>query len=46
MTTGGTKKAERKHRDEFRGLIDEHIATGDLTAKTNWRDYLIKVKIK
>lgn len=38
------KKAERKHRDEFRGLIDEHIATGDLTAKTNWRDYLIKVK--
>ncbi|KAJ0264497.1 Pre-mRNA-processing protein 40B [Hirschfeldia incana] len=38
------KKAERKHRDEFRGLIDEHIATGDLTAKTSWRDYLMKVK--
>ncbi|KAF8081240.1 hypothetical protein N665_0899s0025 [Sinapis alba] len=38
------KKAERKHRDEFRGLIDEHIATGELTAKTSWRDYLMKVK--
>ncbi|CAL9221499.1 unnamed protein product [Arabidopsis halleri] len=38
------KKAERKHRDEFRGLIDEHIATGELTAKTVWRDYLMKVK--
>ncbi|XP_023641729.1 pre-mRNA-processing protein 40B isoform X2 [Capsella rubella] len=38
------KKAERKHRDEFRGLIDEHIATGELTAKTSWRDYLMKVR--
>ncbi|CAL9242476.1 unnamed protein product [Arabidopsis halleri] len=38
------KKAERKHRDEFRGLIEEHIATGELTAKTIWRDYLMKVK--
>ncbi|KAL1197667.1 Pre-mRNA-processing protein 40B [Cardamine amara subsp. amara] len=38
------KKAERKHRDEFRGLIDEHIATGELTAKTSWRDYLTKVR--
>ncbi|CAH8328868.1 unnamed protein product [Eruca vesicaria subsp. sativa] len=38
------KKAERKHRDEFRCLIDEHIATGELTAKTSWRDYLTKVK--
>ncbi|CAH2053286.1 unnamed protein product [Thlaspi arvense] len=38
------KKAERKHRDEFRGLIDEHIATGELTVKTSWRDYLMKVR--
>ncbi|KAH0851919.1 hypothetical protein HID58_094388 [Brassica napus] len=38
------KKAERKHRDEFRGLIDEHIATGELTAQSSWRDYLVKVK--
>ncbi|CAN8258741.1 unnamed protein product [Cochlearia groenlandica] len=37
------KKAERKHRDEFRGLIDEHIATGELTAKTSWHDYIVKV---
>jgi pre-mRNA-processing factor 40 len=38
------KKVERKHRDEFHGLLDEHIATGELTAKTIWRDYLMKVK--
>uniref|UniRef100_A0A1J3JQF4 Pre-mRNA-processing protein 40B n=1 Tax=Noccaea caerulescens TaxID=107243 RepID=A0A1J3JQF4_NOCCA len=38
------KKAERKHRDEFRGLLDEHTATGELTAKTSWRDYLMKVR--
>ncbi|XP_010557530.1 PREDICTED: pre-mRNA-processing protein 40B isoform X2 [Tarenaya hassleriana] len=38
------KKAERKNRDEFRKLIDEHISTGVLTAKISWRDYLTKVR--
>ncbi|KAG7528720.1 FF domain, partial [Arabidopsis thaliana x Arabidopsis arenosa] len=38
------KKARAKASDEFRGLIEEHIATGELTAKTIWRDYLMKVK--
>nr|XP_043607467.1 pre-mRNA-processing protein 40A-like [Erigeron canadensis] len=38
------RKNERKNRDEFRKLMDEHIASGMLTAKTHWRDYLIKVK--
>ncbi|XP_065872403.1 pre-mRNA-processing protein 40A-like [Euphorbia lathyris] len=38
------RKAERKNRDEFRKLLEEHVAAGTLTAKTNWRDYYLKVK--
>uniref|UniRef100_A0A6N2MBW6 Pre-mRNA-processing protein 40A-like n=1 Tax=Salix viminalis TaxID=40686 RepID=A0A6N2MBW6_SALVM len=38
------RKAERKNRDEFRKLLEEHVAAGTLTAKTNWRDYHLKVK--
>ncbi|XP_061355627.1 pre-mRNA-processing protein 40A-like [Gastrolobium bilobum] len=38
------RKTERKNRDEFRKLMDEHIASGILTAKTHWRDYYLKVK--
>ncbi|CAL0316327.1 unnamed protein product [Lupinus luteus] len=38
------RKTERKNRDEFRKLMEEHIAAGVLTAKTNWRDYHSKVK--
>ncbi|XP_047261208.1 pre-mRNA-processing protein 40B-like [Capsicum annuum] len=38
------RKAERKNRDEFRKLIEEHVAAGILNAKTNWRDYCIKIK--
>ncbi|XP_075110862.1 pre-mRNA-processing protein 40A isoform X2 [Nicotiana tabacum] len=38
------RKAERKNRDEFRKLMEEHVAAGILNAKTNWRDYCIKVK--
>nr|PNR31101.1 hypothetical protein PHYPA_027417 [Physcomitrium patens] len=38
------RRKERKHRDEFRKLMDEHKAAGILTAKTAWRDYLMKVK--
>jgi len=38
------RRKERKHRDEFRKLMDEHKAAGILTAKTLWRDYLMKVK--
>jgi len=34
---------ERKNRDEFRKLMEEHIAAGTLTAKTHWRDYSTKV---
>ncbi|PHU09942.1 Pre-mRNA-processing protein 40B [Capsicum chinense] len=38
------RKAERKNRDEFRKLMEEHVAAGMLNAKTNWRDYCIKIK--
>uniref|UniRef100_A0A1D1XH56 Pre-mRNA-processing factor 40 A n=1 Tax=Anthurium amnicola TaxID=1678845 RepID=A0A1D1XH56_9ARAE len=38
------RRTERKNRDEFRKLMEEHIATGVLTAKTHWRDYCLKVK--
>lgn len=37
------RKAERKNRDEFRKLMEEHVANGILTAKTHWRDYCTKV---
>ncbi|KAF2320795.1 hypothetical protein GH714_030849 [Hevea brasiliensis] len=38
------RKTERKNRDEFRKLLEEHVAAGSLTAKTHWRDYYLKVK--
>ncbi|PHT97688.1 hypothetical protein BC332_33353 [Capsicum chinense] len=38
------RKAERKNRDEFRKLMEEHVAAGICNAKTNWRDYCIKIK--
>ncbi|WOK94974.1 pre-mRNA-processing protein 40A-like isoform X1 [Canna indica] len=38
------RRKERKNRDEFRKLMEEHAAAGILTAKTHWRDYCIQVK--
>ncbi|PHU01638.1 Pre-mRNA-processing protein 40A [Capsicum chinense] len=38
------RKAERKNRDEFRKLMEEHVAAGIVNAKTNWRDYCINIK--
>ncbi|XVF44953.1 hypothetical protein PTKIN_Ptkin02bG0164500 [Pterospermum kingtungense] len=38
------RKAERKNRDEFRKLMEGHIASATLTAKTHWRDYCMMVK--
>ncbi|PHT32859.1 Pre-mRNA-processing protein 40B [Capsicum baccatum] len=35
------RKVERKNRDEFRKLMEEHVAAGIVNAKTNWRDYCI-----
>ncbi|XP_043719031.1 pre-mRNA-processing protein 40A-like isoform X1 [Telopea speciosissima] len=38
------RRIERKNRDEFRKLLEGHVADGMLTAKTRWRDYFMKVK--
>ncbi|XP_021284433.1 pre-mRNA-processing protein 40A [Herrania umbratica] len=38
------RRAERKNRDAFRKLMDEHVVDGTLMAKTYWRDYCLKVK--
>lgn len=38
------RKSERRNRDEFRKLLDGHVADGTLTAKTKWFDYHAKVK--
>ncbi|KAA8545747.1 hypothetical protein F0562_020802 [Nyssa sinensis] len=38
------RKTERKNRDEFRKLMEVHVADGTLTAETHWRDYCMKVK--
>ncbi|KAK1272020.1 Pre-mRNA-processing protein 40A [Acorus gramineus] len=38
------RRAERKNRDEFRKLMEEHVSAGILTAKTHWREYCMKVK--
>ncbi|KAI8532599.1 hypothetical protein RHMOL_Rhmol11G0226100 [Rhododendron molle] len=38
------RKVERKNRDEFRRLMEEHVVSGILTTSTHWRDYCMKVK--
>ncbi|KAH6813457.1 hypothetical protein C2S51_022475 [Perilla frutescens var. frutescens] len=38
------RKLERKNRDEFRKLMEEHVASGILMANSHWRDYCMKVK--
>ncbi|KAF6136896.1 hypothetical protein GIB67_018935 [Kingdonia uniflora] len=38
------RRIERKNRDAFRNLMEEHVTAGVLTAKTHWRDYCLKVK--
>ncbi|OAY23068.1 pre-mRNA-processing protein 40A isoform X2 [Manihot esculenta] len=38
------RRAERKNRDQFRKLLEDHVADGFLTAKTHWLDYCSKVK--
>ncbi|XP_024006022.1 pre-mRNA-processing protein 40A isoform X3 [Eutrema salsugineum] len=38
------RRAERKNRDAFRTLLEEHVAAGILTAKTYWSEYCIELK--
>lgn len=37
------RRGERKNRDAFRKLLEEHVAAGILNAKTQWREYCLKV---
>ncbi|OIW15561.1 hypothetical protein TanjilG_01084 [Lupinus angustifolius] len=37
-------RGERKNRDAFCKLLEEHVAAGVLTAKTQWREYCLKVR--
>ncbi|KAK4742651.1 hypothetical protein SAY87_000652 [Trapa incisa] len=39
-----TRRNERKNRDVFRKLMEGHVATGILTAKTHWQDYCLKIR--
>ncbi|KAI8012024.1 Pre-mRNA-processing protein 40A [Camellia lanceoleosa] len=36
------KRAELKNCDEFCKMMEEHVASGILTAKIHWRDYCMK----
>ncbi|CAL4949397.1 unnamed protein product [Urochloa decumbens] len=38
------RRQERKNRDEFRKMLEEHAADGTLTARTRWRDYCAQIK--
>lgn len=38
------RRTERKNRDAFRKLLEDDVGTGELTAKTHWRDYCMKVR--
>lgn len=37
------RRQERKNRDEFRKMMEDHVATGILTAKTRWHEYCMQV---
>uniref|UniRef100_A0ACD5TB50 Uncharacterized protein n=1 Tax=Avena sativa TaxID=4498 RepID=A0ACD5TB50_AVESA len=36
-------RQERKNRDEFRKMLEQHVADGTLNAKTHWREYCAQV---
>ncbi|KAK3004047.1 hypothetical protein RJ639_018359, partial [Escallonia herrerae] len=44
ITKEQLKRAERRNRDEFRKMMEEHVAAGTFTAKTHWREYCQQVK--
>jgi hypothetical protein len=37
------RRQQRKNRDEFRKMLEEHVANGTITARTWWRDYCAQV---
>jgi pre-mRNA-processing factor 40 len=38
------RRQERKNRDAFRKMLEEHVTDGTITAKTRWRDYCSQIK--
>ncbi|CAL5064829.1 unnamed protein product [Urochloa decumbens] len=38
------RRQERKNRDGFRKMLEEHVSDGTLTARTRWRDYCSQIK--
>ncbi|ONM41688.1 Pre-mRNA-processing protein 40A, partial [Zea mays] len=38
------RRQERKNRDGFRKMLEEHVADGTLNARTRWRDYCAQIK--
>jgi len=38
------RRQERKNRDAFRKILEEHVTDGTITAKTRWRDYCSQIK--
>ncbi|KAF8711617.1 hypothetical protein HU200_029070 [Digitaria exilis] len=38
------RRQERKNRDAFRKMLEEHVTDGTLTARTRWRDYCSQIK--
>ncbi|CAO2203660.1 unnamed protein product [Urochloa humidicola] len=38
------RRQERKNRDAFRKMLEDHAADGTLTARTRWRDYCAQIK--
>ncbi|CAN6162284.1 unnamed protein product [Urochloa humidicola] len=38
------RRQERKNRDGFRKMLEEHVSDGTLNARTRWRDYCSQIK--
>ncbi|CAO2183797.1 unnamed protein product [Urochloa humidicola] len=38
------RRQERKNRDGFRKMVEEHVSDGTITARTRWRDYCAQIK--
>uniref|UniRef100_A0ACD5ZC63 Uncharacterized protein n=1 Tax=Avena sativa TaxID=4498 RepID=A0ACD5ZC63_AVESA len=36
-------RQERKNRDEFRKMLEQHVSNGTLNSKTHWREYCAQV---
>ena len=39
------RRKERKNRDEFRKLLEDHRESGTLNARLTWKDYVSKANV-